>query len=145
MNKNVFTCYTQEDFKMFFKVASHVLMQNLSVSVRKLSKSETEIVNENLKLFYRGLEVYASQSEFRLKKKTCFPLGSLGDAFERALDVCSCFKMSINYPSKTEFRKPQNLKIQLKKERLRQKRNNYLKKSLCRVLTILKYKSKKEK
>lgn len=145
MAEKIFDQYTLDDYKTFFSVASSVVIQNLFVGTQELTHPEREIIDDNLRLIYRALRACRSQFGFRLKEKTHFPFGSLGDAFERVMDACFYLKIPSVCQTKKVFGKPQNLKVQLKKERLRQKRNNYLKKGLRRVLTILTHTSKKEK
>lgn len=140
-----FEKYTLDDYKTFFSVASSVVTQNLFVSMQRLDKNAQKTIDDNLALIHGALDTCQSQLNIQLDQRKHFPDGSLGDVFEQVVLMCAKLKIPAPYQSRQVFNKPQNLKIQLKVERLRQKRKKYLKNSLRRLVSAVIHKTKKEK
>ena len=140
-----FEKYTLDDYKTFFSVASSVVIQNLSVSTQRLDKNAQKTIDDNLALIRGALDTCQSQLNIQLDQRKHFPDGSLGDVFEQVVLMCAKLKIPAHYQSRKVFNKPQNLKVQLKAERLRQKRKKYLKNSLHRLVSAVMHKTKKDK
>lgn len=146
MSTKLFENYTMEDFKSFFSIASSVIVQNLSVSTRQLDTTAQKMIDRNIFFVYEALKECQLKGFLKLKKKTHFPAGSLGDAFERVVDTCAQLKIPATYQIGKNFVKPLSVEKQVKLERLRLKRKKFLKNNFISNFFVNIYqKTKKEK